>query len=85
VSDEGLRFWLIDINRMRFGTKGKPLSRKACFDNITRFSYNSPMFHHFLRRYLQVRGWEACFDEAIARKVRHDRFVEWKRGLKHRR
>lgn len=85
ASDEGLRFWLIDINRMRFGAKGKSLSRKACFDNITRFSYNSPMFHHFLRRYLQVRGWERYFDEAIRRKVRHDRFVEWKRGLKHRR
>ncbi|MBO5685149.1 MAG: LPS kinase Kdo/WaaP [Alistipes sp.] len=83
-TDEGWRFWLIDINRMCFAKAGKPLPRQACFDNMTRFSHNSPMFHHFLRLYLQVRGWEAYCDEAIRRKAHHDRFVEWKQSLKHR-
>lgn len=82
---EGMRFWLIDINRMRFAKKGKELSRKECFGNIVRFSYNTPMFHHFLHTYLQARGWsERLFDEALVCKVRHDRFTEWKRSLKRR-
>ena len=83
---EGMRFWLIDINRMRFAKEGKPLSRKACFGNVVRFSYNTPMFHHFLHAYLEARGWsERLFEEALVRKVRHDRFTEWKRSLKGRR
>lgn len=82
---EGMRFWLIDINRMRFAPKGKELSHKECFGNVVRFSYNTPMFHHFLDTYLEARGWsEELFDEALVCKVRHDRFTEWKRSLKRR-
>lgn len=81
-TDGEVRYWLIDINRMRFKGKGG-LSKQACFDNLTRFCHNSEMFRFVVREYLRARNWEAgLFEEALARKRRHDARVDLKRKLK---
>jgi hypothetical protein len=72
-------FSVIDINRVRFFPKGKQISRKDCFDNLTRFISRMDLFEYIIRYYVQKRGWdcETAVKEAIAIKKLHDK--QWQR------
>lgn len=84
-SESGYDFQLIDINRMRFATENTPFSEKECFQNLTLFSNNDDMFHYFLCKYIESRGWsQALLEKALDIKATHDKHWEYKQMLKRK-
>jgi hypothetical protein len=73
------RFSLIDINRMKFLSEGKSISRIDCLENLTRFTGRMDLFEYVVRCYAEKRNWdiETSVKEAIQIKEKHDR--QWKR------
>lgn len=73
------KFSLIDINRMTFIDKSLTLTKKQCFDNLTRFTGRMDLFVYVLKYYIIYRGWDVDFllPKAIKIKLKHDE--GWKR------
>lgn len=79
---EYYRFSLIDINRMNFSPENKPVSKKDCFENLTRFTGKMDLFEFVIRCYAKKRNWdiEMSVNQAIAIKKKHDK--RWMRKFR---
>jgi len=68
-------FSLIDINRIDFMPKGKPISRDDCLENLTRFTRKMDLFEYVIRCYAEKRNWDisSTLNRAIKIKRKHDR------------
>jgi len=77
-NDGHYRFSLIDINRMNFCLGNKEISKKDCFENLTRFTGKMDLFKFVIRCYVKERNWDMDVDinQGIAIKKKHDK--HWK-------
>lgn len=66
-------FSVIDINRVNFLRSEKQISRKDCFENLTRFTGRMDLFIYVLEYYIRIRKWDkTALQEATDIKIRHD-------------
>lgn len=77
-SEGRYNFSVIDINRMKFFSKGLSLQKKKCFDNLTRFTGKLDLYEYVAIHYIKYRSWnEDLITEAIKVKMKHDK--AWRR------
>ena len=78
LEENDCHFTLIDINRMTFYRVGQKIPLSICYDNMTRFCGNPPLFECVMQAYISYRQLDNTEDElqkAIAIKVKHD--TDW--------
>jgi len=81
--DNTYSFSLIDVNRMTFYPFSKKIPLKDCYDNLTRFCGNLPLFQYVLEEYIAFRKLENPTFElqrALGIKILHDK--NWDRRKK---
>lgn len=79
TKDDGTyEFWLIDTNRSHF----RRPTYDDCMENLKRLTHYRPLLDYVIRRYADIRGWNAdkTSAEIIQRldKFEHDKYIKHK-------